>query len=87
MESFPLPKCTAHQRQTSDFIVLDHEIRRACLLCPIEGNNSVSHQAFQSIILSSISELLQSEAKAFNRHNELTSILEKVKGEYSKDDN
>jgi hypothetical protein len=47
METFTVQKCSIHKDTPSDFLALEHEVRRVCALCPIDGNSYVvSNLAF-----------------------------------------
>lgn len=87
MKTFQLPRCDSHADSPSDFLALEQDIRRLCTLCPIDGNKYVvGNQHFQAIASSAIAELLQNETRALRRHQELSEISLRLKGEFGRDD-
>jgi hypothetical protein len=87
MRSFQPPYCDSHPNSPSEYLALEQEIRRVCSLCPIHDNKYiVGNQQFQAIASSAFSELLQNEGRALLRHQELSEISVRLKGEYGRDD-
>lgn len=81
-----MPFCKQHPQLLANYYYLDQPARRVCVLCKVNNSFLFTTTALANLMRSSAMGGIEGEVSAMSRHDALSLLCERVRGEYGRED-